>query len=292
MPSNEPPGGRIAAGLGGLIRLVHPFPSILDGVVVGAIALVAGASADDALRLGVAMTALQASIGAVNDIVDAPRDLGHKRGKPIPSGSVTVDAARIVAVLAAAAGLVLTWPSGWPTLGLAIVVLAIGYAYDLRLRGTPWSWIPFAVGIPLLPVFGWLGAAGSLPRSFALLIPAAVLAGAALALANARADYERDVAAGVRSVATALGLDRAWTVHAALLALVLIVAVGTLAATDVSEIVLAVAVLAVSFVAAGMGASRRGSPAVRERAWEVEAIGVGLLAAAWLAGVASGGAVL
>jgi 4-hydroxybenzoate polyprenyltransferase len=273
--------------LEGLIRLVHPFPSLLDGVVVAAIALVAGATLVDAVRLGVAMTALQASIGALNDIVDAPRDRGHKPGKPIPSGAVTMDMARIVAVGAAATGLVLTVPSGWLTVGLAVIVLGIGYVYDLRLRGTPWSWVPFAVGIPLLPVFGWLGAAGSLPGSFALLIPAAVLAGAALAIANARADYERDLEAGVPSVATSLGLGRAWTVHAALLGIVLVVAVGTLAVIDVSEVALAVAAVAIALVAAGLGASRSGGPAVRERAWEFEAIGVGLLAAAWLAGVAT-----
>ena len=32
------------------------------------------------------MTALQASIGSLNDLVDAPRDAGRKPGKPIPAG--------------------------------------------------------------------------------------------------------------------------------------------------------------------------------------------------------------
>ena len=35
------------------------------------------------------MTALQASIGSLNDVVDAPRDAGHKPGKPIPAGLVS-----------------------------------------------------------------------------------------------------------------------------------------------------------------------------------------------------------
>ena len=60
-------------------------------------------------------------------------------------------------------------PSPWPG-----VVLAIGYGYDLAFKGTAWSWLPFAVGIPLLPVFGWLGATGGLPASFAVLLPVAV----------------------------------------------------------------------------------------------------------------------
>jgi 4-hydroxybenzoate polyprenyltransferase len=279
----------IASRIAGLIRLVHPFPSILDGVVVTAIALLAGGAPIDAVRLGVSMTALQASIGALNDIVDAPHDRGQKPAKPIPAGTVSAFHAKIVVIGAAALGIVLTVPSGWPMVALAVIVLAIGYAYDLRLRGTPWSWLPFAIGIPVLPVFGWLGAAGSLPGSFVLLLPAGVLAGAALALANARADYERDVDAGVRTVATALGLRPAWMVHAVLLGIVLIIAVGTLAVLEVSGAALALAVVAVALVAAGMGAGRTGGPRLRERAWEAEAVGVGLLAAAWLAGVSGGG---
>ena len=44
----------------------------------------------------------------------------------------------------------------------------------------------------------------------------------------------------------------------------------------------------VAIVAVGMGVGRSGGPTARERAWELEAVGIGLLAAAWLAGMASG----
>src|SRR6476469_6672903 len=87
-----------AARLAGLVRLIHPFPSILDGVVVGAVALVAGADPAAALRLGVSMTALQASIGTVNDLVDVALDTGRKPGKPIPAGLVSIRGARIAAI--------------------------------------------------------------------------------------------------------------------------------------------------------------------------------------------------
>src|SRR5688572_15846991 len=59
------------------IRLVHPFPSLLDGVVVAAVAIAAGADSARALGLGLSMTALQVSIGALNDIHDAPDDAGR-----------------------------------------------------------------------------------------------------------------------------------------------------------------------------------------------------------------------
>ena len=104
-------------------------------------------------------------------------------------------------------------------MALAVLILAIGYGYDRFAKGTAWSWLPFALGVPLLPVFGWLGAAGTVPAVFAILLPTAVVAGAALAIANARADVDRDAAAGVTSVATALGPDRAWVVAAGLFGL-------------------------------------------------------------------------
>src|SRR5512134_4088591 len=140
--------------------------------------MVAGAPPIDAVRLGLSMTALQFGIGAVNDLVDAPADTGRKPGKPIPAGLVSTGEARTVALLAFAAGIGLVAPSGAAAVGLAGIVIAVGLAYDLRLKGTAWSWLPFAVGIPILPVYGWLGAAGTLPAAFAVLLPAAVAAGA------------------------------------------------------------------------------------------------------------------
>ena len=255
---------------------------------MGAVAVVAGGDPATAVRLAVAMTALQASIGALNDVIDAPRDAGRKAAKPIPAGLVSADVGRAVVVVAATIGLLLCVPSGPSLVALAGVVLGIGYAYDLRFRGTAWSWVPFAIGIPILPVFGWLGAAGSLPPAFLVLVPAGVLAGAALAIANTRADFERDVAAGVPSVSTALGLERAWVVHAGLLGIVLVLAIGTLALVDAPGQLIVAALAAVAIVAVGMGVGRSGGPTARERAWELEAVGIGLLAAAWLAGVASG----
>jgi 4-hydroxybenzoate polyprenyltransferase len=229
------------------------------------------------------MTALQASIGALNDIVDAPRDRGIKPAKPIPAGLVSDRSAWIVVVVAAALGVALSAPSGLATFWLAVVVLAIGYGYDVVLKGTVWSWLPFAVGIPLLPVYGWLGTTGGLPDSFAILLPAAVIAGAALAIANARADAERDLAAGIESAATRLGLERSWLVNAGLLAPVVLLALATLIGGSPSAVVALGALTAAMVIGLGVVVGRSPDSGRRERAWELEAVGVGLLAAAWLA---------
>jgi 4-hydroxybenzoate polyprenyltransferase len=234
------------------------------------------------------MVALQASIGTLNDLVDAPHDAGHKPGKPIPAGLVPVRAARTMVVAAAGVGLALSVPSGGPAVALGVLVLGIGYAYDLVFKGTAWSWLPFAVGIPLLPVFGWYGVTGTVPGSFLILLPVAVIAGAALAIANSRADMERDAAAGVESVATRLGATPAWRIQAALLAVVVGAAFATLAAGGADTRWLLAAIGAGSIVGAGIVIGRVGDSARLERAWELEAIGCGLLAAAWLAGLGVG----
>jgi 4-hydroxybenzoate polyprenyltransferase len=253
--------------------------------VVGVVAIVARGSTGDAIRLAISMTALQFAIGVVNDVVDAPTDAG-RADKPIPSGAVGRQAAIAAAVGFALLGVVLAGPS-LPMLGLAMVVLAIGLVYDLWAKGTALSWLPFAVGIPILPVYGWLGATGSVPELFGVLVPVAALAGAALAIANALVDLERDPDAGIGSVALTLGRGPAALLVFGLHAVVAGVAVGTLGAWGVPSgwalIANLTAALPVGGAAVGFIAAVRGGPPLRERAWEMQAIGSGLLASAWIA---------
>jgi 4-hydroxybenzoate polyprenyltransferase len=254
--------------------------------VSAAVAVLAGAPTPTAIRLGLAMTALQLGIGAVNDLVDAPRDAGLKAGKPIPDGLVSTRGAGLVAAGAFLLGLVVAISLGPLVTSLAIVVIAIGLAYDLWLKGTVWSWLPFAVGIPILPVFGWAGATGGLAPMFSVLVPAAVAAGAALAIGNSLVDLERDRAAGISSVAIALGEGTARLVAIALLGAIAIVAVvssstfgGGLPATMIVGLLGTLPVLAAAWAGGG-------DPARRERAWRAEAVGIGLLAVAWIGAVA------
>jgi 4-hydroxybenzoate polyprenyltransferase len=255
---------------------------VLDGLVVAAVAVVAGGGVEAALRLGAAMIAMQASIGALNDLHDAPADMGRVPPKPIPAGLVSPAVAGSIVAVGALAGLVLAASVGPWAAGLAFVVLAIGYGYDLLAKGTAWSWLPFALGIPMLPVFGWLGAVGTAPPFFAALIPMAVLAGAALAIANARVDLERDGTSGTTSIATHLGSGRAWQVHAALWSLVLAIAVGWLVADGAPIVGIGAVLLVGAALAVAVAAGREGGTERRERAWEAEAVLVALALVVWL----------
>ena len=274
----------------GLIRLTHPFPSLLNGLIAAAVAVVAGGEVPTAVRLGIAMVALQASIGTLNDLLDAGHDAGRQPPKPIPGGLVRPGEARAVWVGSAVLGLLLVVPSGGLTLIVAVIGLLDGYAYDRFAKGTEWSWLPFAVGIPLVPVFGWVGTGAPLPAPFAILVPCAMLAGAALAIANASADLERDVVSGTASVAVRLGLQRAWLVHVGLLTVAIVTMAATLfaATPGLGSLVIAALGAAVVIAGAALGAtagSRLATARQRELGWEVEAVGMGILATAWLVGL-------
>lgn len=164
--------GLAARGLGHA-RLVHPFPSFLDAAVVAGLATLGGAGMPAALRAGAAMLLLQFAIGATNDLADAPADRRAAPAKPIPAGLVTPRAARLVALAAGPVGLLLVATGGPASLVVAAAGLAVGLLHDRRLKGTAWSWLPYALGIPLLVTFGWAGAGLPLPGLLVLLAPLA-----------------------------------------------------------------------------------------------------------------------
>ena len=226
------------------------------------------------------MTLLQLGIGTTNDVVDAPHDAGRKAGKPIPAGLVPAAGGRALAVALFVAGVGLAWTVETRLAALSIAVIAIGLAYDLRLKGTAWSWLPFAVGIPLLPICGWLAARGTLDPAFLILLPAAVAAGAALAIGNGLVDVERDRAAGRTSAAAALGAGPAVRLEAGLFLLVATGAGVSVGAGRSLPVALAVAGLGLVPVVAAL-AGVDGGPHRRELAWRIEAIGVAVLAVVW-----------
>jgi 4-hydroxybenzoate polyprenyltransferase len=278
--------GRQAAGA---VRLVHPFPSLLDALVTAGLVRLAGAGLDRATLLGVAMFCLQASIGGLNDLLDLERDRATKPGKPLPRGLLGTRTAWVIVGAGLVAGLGLSLLAGPAAFVVGVLGVAVGYLYDVRLKTGGWSWLPFALGLPLLPVYAWLGATGELPAAFLLLVPMAIVGGAALALANELADDERDRAGGVRTAVGALGRARAWRTGALLHGLVAGVAIASLFIDEAPALALGAADGSVALVMVGLVLGRSPRPGTRERAWEAQAIGLGGLAIAWLGGLASRG---
>lgn len=276
------------------MRLVHPFPSLLTSSASAGIAALAGGDPSTVARLFFAMLGIQFSIGALNDAADVPLDAIAKPRKPIPSGLVSRRIALGLAGGGGLAGLWLSAVSGPTTLVVAAACLGLGWLYDLRLSRTALSWLPLTLALPLLPVHAWLGAAGSVPAGLVALVPVGVLAGAGLALANGIVDVDRDAQAGRSAIVVALGRRRAWVAQTALLvsaaSLALLLAPGGVDADGpdpVAGIRLWSLVIGCALITAGAVVLGSGRPGVRERGWELEAIGVAALGIGWLAGLST-----
>jgi 4-hydroxybenzoate polyprenyltransferase len=206
------------------------------------------------------MLLVQFSISALNEWADA--DLDHRAGRPrpIPLGLVSPGIAVTVAVLCAVGAFLLSTLASFGTVALLLVGigLACGWAYDLRLKATPLSFLPFAVAFPLMPF--WIGLLAGRPASSLLVL---FLAGSPLAtaihLADAIPDRERDQAAGLRTLAVALGRPGAEMVAAGLLlvgtmvSIVLTLRYGQTSIAGVSLVTIAASLLIVSLSATMAG---------------------------------------
>ena len=276
-----------------LLRLVHPFPSALNAVLVLGIALIAGAPIERAGLLALAMLGLQFCIGAVNDLFDEALDARSKPSKPIPAGRVSRRTAWLVAALCGGGGLALVAfvnPADLLPLAMAVVMLSAGLTYDAVLKPTAFGWVCFAVAFPILPIYAWYGATGTLPPRWEILVPVAALAGPALQLANGLIDLETDRAAGLRTLAVALGRRRSLALMAVALVAIHVLASITLVPTDAAQAAQGAAAVALlsgtagALALGGLVASAQQARVMREIGWTAQAASIAVLALAWLLG--------
>jgi len=275
-----------------LLRLVHPFPSALNALLVLGIALIAGAPIQRAGLLAVAMLGLQFCIGAVNDLFDEALDAESKPFKPIPGGSVSRRAAWLVAGVCGGGGLALAALANPPdqlSLAMAAAMLAAGLVYDAVLKPTAFGWLCFAIAFPILPIYAWYGATGDLPPRWEILVPVATLAGLALQLSNGLVDLETDRAAGLRTLAVALGRRKSLTLVAIAVVAIHLLAGITQPAAEAEADAWAVALLsgmAGALALGGLIASAQSARVMREIGWSAQAASIAVLALGWLLGSA------
>src|SRR5690606_8208932 len=137
--------------------------------------------------LGLGMLLFQFAIGLTNDIVDIEDDRVAKPWKPLVRGDHSPRVARRLAAGFAVGGLLLTLtlpPIAW---AIGALGLASGLAYDLRLKRTDFSWLPYSIALPLVPI--WVHTATEAWRaSLWWAVPLGAILGLALHLANQAPD--------------------------------------------------------------------------------------------------------
>jgi len=203
---------------GALIRAAHIEPTIAVTVLATLLAVAGGLGARRLVLVAAAVFAGQLVIGWSNDLLDAGRDATVGRSdKPLATGEVTRGEVSLALGGAAVAAVVLSVALGWRSaLVHLVLVVGSGIAYNLRLKATVWSWLPYVVAFGSLPAVVSLAAASPEPPKPWIVAASAAL-GAAAHFLNTVPDLADDAATGVRGLPHRLGGPRSLRVAAALL---------------------------------------------------------------------------
>jgi 4-hydroxybenzoate polyprenyltransferase len=169
----------------------------------------------------------QLSIGWSNDLVDLARDrVVGRADKPLVDGRVSERTVRIACALAVVATIPLSLACGWLAGAVHLMTVASGWAYNLGLKSTPWSWLPYAVAFGALPAF--VSLADNPDAAPPLWLPlAGALLGVGAHFVNVLPDLADDAATGVRGLPHRLGARWSQTAAAAVLvAAAVVIVVG------------------------------------------------------------------
>lgn len=271
------------------VRIIHPFPTLLNVAATAALAFVAAAGAPDAgvlIRMLLLMLLAQSAIGVANDIFDRDLDAHAKPWKPLVAGVIDVRQATALALILTLAVVLLGATLGALSLALALLGLACGLAYDVRLKRSTLSALPFMIAIPTLPLWVWV-TLGEWQDDLLWLLALGPPIGLALHLANTLPDLEDDARNGVYGLAHRLGHRRsmfvAWTAFGGALALSAAIAPLVEYEAAVYAPILSAGALALVASAAAY-AVRRDAFALR-LGFGLLGVGSAVLAVGWLAAV-------
>lgn len=215
-----------------LLRAAHGGPAL----AVTVLALLLGVAADltpgRLVLVGLAVLAGQLSVGWSNDLIDLPRDRAvERRDKPIPAGQVSERTVRLACAGAVVAVVPLSLACGLVAGVVHLACVASAWSYNLGLKATVWSWLPYAFSFATLTVF--VSLAGQ-PRELPGGLPdwwvptAGALLGVGAHLVNVLPDLADDAATGVHGLPHRLGARRLPVVATVVLATgSLVVALGS-----------------------------------------------------------------
>jgi 4-hydroxybenzoate polyprenyltransferase len=93
---------------------------------------------------------------------------------------------------------------GWVTVVMMLFMLVVGWSYNLGLKATGFSVVPYAVGFGILPVFVTLSVEQSQFPSWWVILASSLL-GVSAHFANTLPDLDKDKQTGVRALPNILG---------------------------------------------------------------------------------------
>ncbi|CAN5618385.1 UbiA family prenyltransferase [soil metagenome] len=209
-----------------LAAAAHPGPSLAVTTLAALLTVAFGGSAGLVVVVLATVLSGQLVIGWSNDLIDAERDARDARmDKPLASGAITPRSAATALGAASAVTLALSLTLGWvPGMLHLVLVVGSGVAYNLGLKATTFSFVPYALAFGALPALTWYAVQGNqsaqtlgdeAPPIWMLLVGAALGVGAHLL--NALPDLAHDRAHGIHGLPHRLGAARVRLLAPALL---------------------------------------------------------------------------
>lgn len=189
----------------GLVAACHPGPAVVVTVFAAVFAAGVGAAAGTVALVTLAVLSGQLSVGWSNDWIDNGRDWASARAdKPAVSGAVSAALLRRCALMALIACVGLSLATGWAAGGVHLAAVASAWSYNLVLKSTVFSWLPYAVSFGLLPIFVVL--ASTLAATVAAwTVLGAALLGVGAHVANTLPDLQDDRRTGVSGLPHRIG---------------------------------------------------------------------------------------
>ena len=213
-----------------LLLACHPLPAAAVTVGLTAAAGLTGRSAPECLLVAVTVLTGQFTIGWVNDVVDAERDRhAGRRDKPVAMGWIDPATVRRATACMALLVVPLSLANGVAAGVAHLGFVLSGWLYNVYLKQTVLSWLPYVVGFGLLPAFlsygGWGVGPHGAPPTIAMTVLAALF-GIGVHFLNVLPDLEEDRENGISHlpmrVASRTGAPRLLAVSAAFTAVVVV----------------------------------------------------------------------
>ena len=222
-----------------LMRLDRPIGTwLLYWPCVFGLALGAAAESRPFVQLGDLWLVILLGVGAIvmrgagctyNDIVDRDFDakVARTRGRPIPSGAVSVKQAWMFAVGLCLIGLLILLTLNWfaVALGVGSLILVAGYPFMKRITWWPQSWLGLTFNWGAL--LGFAAQTGTIDAADAMLYAGLFFWTLGYDTIYAHQDKDDDALIGVKSTARLLGArSREWILGFYAVAFTLILAAG------------------------------------------------------------------
>ncbi len=189
-----------------LLVACHPGPTAAVTVLAALLAVSFELDLSGIAVLTLAVFSGQLTIGWSNDLIDRHRDrISGRANKPLAIGTLAPSSVWIAIAIALLVSVISSLLAGVSS-GLVQLILVVGsgWTYNLILKRTMASFLPYAVAFGSLPAVVSLAADPAQPPPLWMIITGALL-GVGAHLANALPDLAQDAATGVCGLPHRLG---------------------------------------------------------------------------------------